>query len=66
PGPCILYIWSPTVHRAWKCNYFSKYKLLNTFSHQQLEQSCGFYQCPAEHWLKLEEYSFCSRKMQNP
>ncbi|CAI9549648.1 unnamed protein product, partial [Staurois parvus] len=30
----------------------SKYKLLNTFSHQQLEQSCDFYQCPAEHWLK--------------
>ncbi|CAI9538774.1 unnamed protein product, partial [Staurois parvus] len=34
------YIWSPqtlhllyppTVHRTWKCNYFSKYKLLNTF-----------------------------------
>ncbi|CAI9570535.1 unnamed protein product [Staurois parvus] len=23
-------------------NYFSKYKLLNTFSHQQLEQSCDF------------------------
>ncbi|CAI9611441.1 unnamed protein product, partial [Staurois parvus] len=30
PGPCIHYIWSPTVHRTWKCNYFSKYKLLNT------------------------------------
>ncbi|CAI9585186.1 unnamed protein product, partial [Staurois parvus] len=27
----IYYIWSPTVHRTWKCNYFSKYKLLNTF-----------------------------------
>ncbi|CAI9563203.1 unnamed protein product, partial [Staurois parvus] len=27
---CIHYIWSPTVHRAWKCNYFSKYKMLNT------------------------------------
>ncbi|CAI9540040.1 unnamed protein product [Staurois parvus] len=33
PGPCIHYIWYPTVHRTWKCNYFSKYKLLNTFSH---------------------------------
>ncbi|CAI9620906.1 unnamed protein product, partial [Staurois parvus] len=22
---------SPTVHTTWKCNYFSKYKLLNTF-----------------------------------
>ncbi|CAI9591617.1 unnamed protein product, partial [Staurois parvus] len=41
-GPCIHYIWSPTVHRTWKCNYFSKYKLLNTFPHQQLEQSCDF------------------------
>ncbi|CAI9535835.1 unnamed protein product, partial [Staurois parvus] len=38
---------------TWKCNYFSKYKLLNTFSHKQLEQSCDFYQCPAELWLKL-------------
>ncbi|CAI9567800.1 unnamed protein product, partial [Staurois parvus] len=28
---CIHYIWSPTVHRTWTCNYFSKYKLLNTF-----------------------------------
>ncbi|CAI9535352.1 unnamed protein product, partial [Staurois parvus] len=28
-------IWSPTVHRTWKFNYFSKYKLLNNFSHQQ-------------------------------
>ncbi|CAI9549694.1 unnamed protein product, partial [Staurois parvus] len=28
----IHYIWSPTVHTTWKCNYFSKYKLLNTFS----------------------------------
>ncbi|CAI9609742.1 unnamed protein product [Staurois parvus] len=36
------YIQSPTVHTTWKCNYFSKYKLLNTFSHQQLEQSCDF------------------------
>ncbi|CAI9563202.1 unnamed protein product, partial [Staurois parvus] len=36
------YIWTPTVHTTWKCNYFSKYKLLNTFSHQQLEQSCDF------------------------
>ncbi|CAI9583382.1 unnamed protein product, partial [Staurois parvus] len=35
PGPCIHFIWSPTVHKTWKCNYFSKYKLLNTFSHQQ-------------------------------
>ncbi|CAI9586324.1 unnamed protein product, partial [Staurois parvus] len=26
-------IWSPTVHRTWKCSYFSKYKLLNTFSY---------------------------------
>ncbi|CAI9564649.1 unnamed protein product, partial [Staurois parvus] len=51
--PCIHCIWSATVHRTWKCNYFSKYKLLNTFSHQQLEQSCDFYQCPAEHWLQL-------------
>ncbi|CAI9602279.1 unnamed protein product, partial [Staurois parvus] len=42
PGPCILYTWSPTVHRTWKCNYFSKYKLLNTFSQQQLEQSYDF------------------------
>ncbi|CAI9618781.1 unnamed protein product, partial [Staurois parvus] len=40
-------------HRTRKCNYFSKYKLLNTFSHQHLEQSCDFYQCLAEHWLKL-------------
>ncbi|CAI9561623.1 unnamed protein product, partial [Staurois parvus] len=39
---CIHYIWSPTVHTTWKCNYFSKYKLLNTFSYQQLEQSCDF------------------------
>ncbi|CAI9577009.1 unnamed protein product, partial [Staurois parvus] len=38
----IHYIWSPTVHRTWKCNYFSKYKLLNTFSHQNLEQFCDF------------------------
>ncbi|CAI9535505.1 unnamed protein product, partial [Staurois parvus] len=53
-GACIHYIWSfPTVHRTWKCNYFSKYKLLNILSHQQLEQSCDFYQCPAEHRLKL-------------
>ncbi|CAI9582474.1 unnamed protein product [Staurois parvus] len=37
PGPCIYYIWSPTVQTTWKCNYFSKYKLLNIFSHQQLE-----------------------------
>ncbi|CAI9566103.1 unnamed protein product, partial [Staurois parvus] len=68
PGPCIHYIWSPTVHITWKCNYFSKYKLLNTFSHQQLEQSCDFYQCPAEHWLKLVGgvFLFCSRRMQNP
>ncbi|CAI9589840.1 unnamed protein product, partial [Staurois parvus] len=42
PGPCIHYIRSPTVHTTWKCNCFSKYKLLNTFSHQQLEQSCDF------------------------
>ncbi|CAI9610645.1 unnamed protein product [Staurois parvus] len=52
--PCIHYIWSPTVHRSWKHNYFRKYNLLNTFSHQQLEQSCDFYLCPAEHCLKLE------------
>ncbi|CAI9557757.1 unnamed protein product, partial [Staurois parvus] len=45
--PCIHYIRPPTVHRTWKCNYFSKYKMLNTFSDQQLEQSCDFYQCPA-------------------
>ncbi|CAI9543550.1 unnamed protein product, partial [Staurois parvus] len=32
----IHYIWSPTVCTTWKCNYFSKYKLLNTFSHQQV------------------------------
>ncbi|CAI9606955.1 unnamed protein product, partial [Staurois parvus] len=51
--PCIHEIWSPTVHRTWKCKYFSNYKLLHTFSHQQLEQSCDFYQCPAVHWLKL-------------
>ncbi|CAI9600404.1 unnamed protein product, partial [Staurois parvus] len=37
---------------TWKCNYFSKYKL-NTFSHQQLEQSCDFYLCPS-HTLKLD------------
>ncbi|CAI9531633.1 unnamed protein product, partial [Staurois parvus] len=42
PGACIHYIWSPTVHITWKCNYFTKYKLLNTFSHQQLKQSCDF------------------------
>ncbi|CAI9532513.1 unnamed protein product, partial [Staurois parvus] len=35
PGPSIHYIWSPTVHKTLKCNYFSKYKLLNTFSYQQ-------------------------------
>ncbi|CAI9542453.1 unnamed protein product, partial [Staurois parvus] len=51
--PCIHYIWSPTAHKTWKYNYFSNYKLLNTFSHQQLEQSCDFYQRSAEHWLKL-------------
>ncbi|CAI9549561.1 unnamed protein product, partial [Staurois parvus] len=28
-------------------------KLLNIFSHQQLEQFCDFYQCAAEQWLKL-------------
>ncbi|CAI9537700.1 unnamed protein product, partial [Staurois parvus] len=67
PRLCIHYIQSPTVHRTWKCNYFSKYKLLNTFYYQQLEQSCDFCQCPAEHWLKLEEeFSFCSRRIQNP
>ncbi|CAI9598556.1 unnamed protein product, partial [Staurois parvus] len=55
PRPCIHYIWSPTVHRTWKCNYFSKYKLLNVFFHQQLEQSCDFHQCQVEHWLKLVE-----------
>ncbi|CAI9618208.1 unnamed protein product, partial [Staurois parvus] len=49
PGPCIYYSWPPTLHRTWKCNYFSKQKLLNTFSHQQVEQPCDFYQCPAEH-----------------
>ncbi|CAI9604613.1 unnamed protein product, partial [Staurois parvus] len=65
PGPCICYIWSPTVQRTWKCNYFSKYKLLNTFSHQQLEQSCDFYQCSSKHWLKLAGRIF-SRRMQNP
>ncbi|CAI9567798.1 unnamed protein product, partial [Staurois parvus] len=42
PGPNIHSIWSSTVYRTWKFNYFSKYKLLNTFSHQQLEQSCDF------------------------
>ncbi|CAI9559217.1 unnamed protein product [Staurois parvus] len=36
-----------------KCNYFSNYKLLNTFSHQQSGQSCDFYQCPAENWVKF-------------
>ncbi|CAI9570902.1 unnamed protein product, partial [Staurois parvus] len=36
----IHYIWSLTVHRTW--NYFIKYKLLNNFSHQQIEQSCDF------------------------
>ncbi|CAI9566242.1 unnamed protein product, partial [Staurois parvus] len=53
PGPCIHYILSSTVHKTWKRNYFSKYKLLNPFSHQQFEQSCDFYQCSAEHWLQL-------------
>ncbi|CAI9541548.1 unnamed protein product, partial [Staurois parvus] len=43
----------------YKCNDFSKYKLLNTFSPQQLGQSCGFYQCPAEHWLKLVGPDLC-------
>ncbi|CAI9536505.1 unnamed protein product, partial [Staurois parvus] len=47
--PCIHYIWPPTLHTTRKCNYFSKYKLLNTFSHQQLEQACGLYLCPAQH-----------------
>ncbi|CAI9620295.1 unnamed protein product, partial [Staurois parvus] len=65
PRACIHYIWSPTVHRTWKCNYFSKYKLLNTFSHQKLEQFCDFYQCPAKHWLKLGKFSFCSRRKQD-
>ncbi|CAI9594444.1 unnamed protein product, partial [Staurois parvus] len=32
---------------TWKRNYFSKYKLLNNFFHQQLEQSS------CEHWLNL-------------
>ncbi|CAI9552226.1 unnamed protein product, partial [Staurois parvus] len=36
------------------------YKLLNTYSHQQLEQSCDFYQCPAEHWLNACRRSFLS------
>ncbi|CAI9589882.1 unnamed protein product, partial [Staurois parvus] len=53
PGPRIHYICSPTVHTTWKCNSFRKYKLKNTFSHQQLEQPCDFHQCPAEHWVKL-------------
>ncbi|CAI9562273.1 unnamed protein product, partial [Staurois parvus] len=62
--PCIHYIWSPTVHRTWKCNYFSKYKLLNNFSHQRSEQSCDFYVqlssvFPAEHRLKLIRLDFC-------
>ncbi|CAI9584432.1 unnamed protein product, partial [Staurois parvus] len=45
PLPCIHYIWSPTdpaftisglLHYTHgKCNYFSKYKWLNTFSLQQ-------------------------------
>ncbi|CAI9595776.1 unnamed protein product, partial [Staurois parvus] len=35
PAPCIHDIWSPTVHTTWKYNYITKYKLLNTFSHQQ-------------------------------
>ncbi|CAI9563116.1 unnamed protein product, partial [Staurois parvus] len=30
--------WSPTVHKTWQCNYFSKYKLLNTFSHQAMKK----------------------------
>ncbi|CAI9623351.1 unnamed protein product, partial [Staurois parvus] len=42
---------------------FSKYKLLNTFSHQQLEQSCDFYQCPAEHWLKFIAGFRCSNHL---
>ncbi|CAI9578181.1 unnamed protein product [Staurois parvus] len=49
PGPCVHYIWSPTVHRTWKCNYFSKYILLNTFSHQKLEATRLLYQCSAKH-----------------
>ncbi|CAI9555906.1 unnamed protein product, partial [Staurois parvus] len=56
--PCIHYIWSPTVHTTWKYNYFSNYKPLNTFSHQQLKQSCDLYQCPVEHSLKLVRVLF--------
>ncbi|CAI9614493.1 unnamed protein product, partial [Staurois parvus] len=60
PGPCIDYIRSPTVHRTWKYNYVSKYKLLNTFSHQQLEQSFDFYQCPSRVLVKACRTSFLS------
>ncbi|CAI9575079.1 unnamed protein product, partial [Staurois parvus] len=60
----IHYIWSPTVHRTWKCNYFSKYKLLNTFSSAVYSSRVT----SAEHWLKLVGvfHSFCCRRMQNP
>ncbi|CAI9578547.1 unnamed protein product, partial [Staurois parvus] len=38
----------------------SKYKLLNTFSHQQLEQSCDFYQCFSRALVKACRKSFLS------
>ncbi|CAI9610130.1 unnamed protein product, partial [Staurois parvus] len=39
--PCIHYIWSPT-DPAFTISGLPQCKLLNTFSHQQLEQSCDF------------------------
>ncbi|CAI9551414.1 unnamed protein product, partial [Staurois parvus] len=44
-----------------------KYKLLNTFSHQQLEQSrllSVFSRALVKAFRK--SFSFCSRRMQNP
>ncbi|CAI9555301.1 unnamed protein product [Staurois parvus] len=61
PGPFIHYIWSPTVHRTWKCNYFSKYKLLNTFSDQQLEQSGDFSRALVKACRRI--FPFCSKRM---
>ncbi|CAI9542391.1 unnamed protein product, partial [Staurois parvus] len=36
------------------------YKLLNTFSHQQLEKSCDFYQCSGRALAKACRRSFLS------
>ncbi|CAI9598872.1 unnamed protein product, partial [Staurois parvus] len=56
--PCIHCICSPTVHRIQKCYYFSKYKLLYTFSHQQLQQSCDFSRALAKACRR--SFLFCS------